>query len=1301
MLKRIAVLFILACPALAQVMGFNVGGRVIASQYGLWQAQTTNSISAGTQTIFLDRCYVTAGNIAGKQFIPWATNAPLVISDQNTETVTPTHVQTPLTGFTSCSVTAVFTKPHGAGATVYSGTFGLDEALNDTAGGGNPNGGVVVLDPTWLGTNAMITGFTGGNSSVFIEDLRNGGITYWKWNGAAYSVFVININVFGTGAKVASTDLVSFPTTNNCVIWLANGRLGDAGAGCGIGSVSGTQNVIAKIGAGGASAGNSDINNVSGTVSILNSAIVDLSGAASLKLPAAVPNAGNLGVVSNLLHVNLNGTDKTVATIDGVVGSIDTSLPWLTTTGAGPLAIAAASGQAANKFLASPNGAPGAITLRSILTADLPAVTVFTNQPNSWSSGAQTFGAGATLVATGADHTSPAKSGTTASKPGTCATGELYFATDATAGQNLFFCTAPNTFTQMSGGGGNPIWNTVQAPAGNQSLSMTTFTTAWTFGNTTTNTPFSITFGALSGSPSTAQFSIKDTTGSTGTGPLLSIATQGTSTAAGAKIVTASSSAVPLTLDCGASTCTALTVLNGAIAQTGTGTPSLVGTFGNDVAVPSGTQSGIEYGPTGLIKASYAGSPWSPILRQTDVPGTYNGASLVTISSQAIPDLSGTYVTQAQINAANNGVGVAGVAGLDANGNLNVGVLDNVVMGTTIVKFTAGDYGASPSTAAYSITDTSTTSTDTTPNFVVDSGANSFHIPFKVRLIGVDQLQVVRQPGPQAEFLFGSSVSPANIGQTPFAKVVEMSSTASHSVLRLFQQSALATGIMEEFNNASAAGVNWFFAKYCAGASSTSTLCASGTVVASLRGDGLFTTTNLNISSITGVAGNCLQADTSGNITGTGGACGGAGSTPHLDQVLDLSAGKTFVDGNFPLVFNSATTTNSQAAFTFGETSAATGTSDILVQLSTLSGSTAIPLRLTQGAGVSGAAAPLAISATGGAGGAAANTTSAGNTGGGYSWTAGAGSAGGATSGTGGAGGAIAFTTGAGGAATVGSTNGTGGNFTISLGAKGAGGSGGANGQFQVSGGQSSFDLGTRGLPSIIFGTDGAGLYRNAANQITYATGGTNDAVTFSASGVEQQNAGTYSFSSTGQSTGAVDSGWRRRAAGEVSPCSNANCNDAAGFIYGTTNKVFVAADFTTAANTSLQTITGLTISPASTQAHSVTFHCSFNYSQATANVAVAFGIQAATNAPTNIGANGTIWTSTTAATSGTLTGLNTTTATNVVSATPSATATVFKAELDGTFELAASANTFNVMVSTANASDLVTVKRGSYCTFF
>lgn len=151
-------------------------------------------------------------------------------------------------------------------------------------------------------------------------------------------------------------------------------------------------------------------------------------------------------------------------------------------------------------------------------------------------------------------------------------------------------------------------------------------------------------------------------------------------------------------------------------------------------------------------------------------------------------------------------------------------------------------------------------------------------------------------------------------------------------------------------------------------------------------------------------------------------------------------------------------------------------------------------------------------------------------------------------------------------------------------------------------------------------------------------------------------------------------------------------------------NLLFVTANFTTAANTSLQTITGLAFTHTASNANNWNFHCALSYSQATANAAVTFGIQAATNSPTNIFATGTeqitVGPPATFVT-GILPTLTTTTATNIVSGTPGATATNYTVTLDGTLELALSANTINFMVSTATSADAVTVLRGSYCNVF
>lgn len=149
-----------------------------------------------------------------------------------------------------------------------------------------------------------------------------------------------------------------------------------------------------------------------------------------------------------------------------------------------------------------------------------------------------------------------------------------------------------------------------------------------------------------------------------------------------------------------------------------------------------------------------------------------------------------------------------------------------------------------------------------------------------------------------------------------------------------------------------------------------------------------------------------------------------------------------------------------------------------------------------------------------------------------------------------------------------------------------------------------------------------------------------------------------------------------------------------------TAQTAVVASDFTTAANTNLQNITGLAWTMPPSAATNVSFRCELLYSQATGNAAVAFGIQDVTVAPTNIAVAGRIQTNTTAFTAGTLPTLTTTTATSIVSATPAATGTVFRAELAGYIQQPsnASSSAINIMVSTATSGDAVTVKQGSYC---
>lgn len=77
-------------------------------------------------------------------------------------------------------------------------------------------------------------------------------------------------------------------------------------------------------------------------------------------------------------------------------------------------------------------------------------------------------------------------------------------------------------------------------------------------------------------------------------------------------------------------------------------------------------------------------------------------------------------------------------------------------------------------------------------------------------------------------------------------------------------------------------------------------------------------------------------------------SCSGCGSSGALSGLTAATAANTLANGNNPQAWNFAQTTGSQAALTLGETTAASGTGDIELSLSTAPGSTAVPLNISQ-----------------------------------------------------------------------------------------------------------------------------------------------------------------------------------------------------------------------------------------------------------------------------------------------------------------------------------------------------------------
>ena len=163
-----------------------LGGGFTASNfaYGYKTIQplhTVGATAAGATSITLD--YGRVSTFDGTPFTAVAALTPITVDiGASAETIIPSSVScsTP-TIYATCIVnyTTGFANAHGGGATVTSGTAGLQEAINQAFLNG---GGYAIVEKNWTslgGTNAMLSAAV-AYSSVFIEDNRGGGApSYW------------------------------------------------------------------------------------------------------------------------------------------------------------------------------------------------------------------------------------------------------------------------------------------------------------------------------------------------------------------------------------------------------------------------------------------------------------------------------------------------------------------------------------------------------------------------------------------------------------------------------------------------------------------------------------------------------------------------------------------------------------------------------------------------------------------------------------------------------------------------------------------------------------------------------------------------------------------------------------------------------------------------------------------------------------------------------------------------------------------------------------------------------------------
>lgn len=177
----LALAFVLAVGiAVAQIKPNRQAGDYIAAAYNYDVDSVSGSGLGGPYTFTQAACTQALPFANSRNLNPFNTNASVLVQDTtqaNTETVAFISLSTS-SGY--CVLQLAVTKPH-ISYHIRSGTFGLQEAINDATATG---GGNVVVDTQWGGTTAMITN-AAGNSNVSVSDNRTGTVLY-VWNGSNY-----------------------------------------------------------------------------------------------------------------------------------------------------------------------------------------------------------------------------------------------------------------------------------------------------------------------------------------------------------------------------------------------------------------------------------------------------------------------------------------------------------------------------------------------------------------------------------------------------------------------------------------------------------------------------------------------------------------------------------------------------------------------------------------------------------------------------------------------------------------------------------------------------------------------------------------------------------------------------------------------------------------------------------------------------------------------------------------------------------------------------------------------------------
>ena len=552
--------------------------------------------------------------------------------------------------------------------------------------------------------------------------------------------------------------------------------------------------------------------------------------------------------------------------------------------------------------------------------------------------------------------------GVLANIPATCVQGQLSFVTDATAGQQIYECSATNTWTQQlnSGGGGSPGGSNTQLQYNN----------AGAFGGTADFTFASHTITSGSAGIFDASAGLLYAPTSAGFAPTVSNRF-GYDSTANKWVFGQNGATVNFSLTGSPTTCTNQVVTVFTLSATGAPTSTCAtitsaytsGTFPatahNLLSATHGDTTASSAVRGGGVFVEGAGSTWTQVAHPATTGGYFkwNGTDIVASSGAAAGTGSCTNQAVTSENA------------------------DAAPTCTTITSaYTSGTFPANAHNLLSATHGDTVTHTPVLGDMIFANPALAWDALAGPTAQSIPYFLISTPSG-------GVAQSPAwSIGGVPF----DAQTGASYTISSLDRQTLVTT------SNAGATAItlpnttgnytnnfNFALANINTGlvtiTPTTATINGNATQIVPNHWVSYVYSDNTNYQAGTfpDIAAFPSCADTGGNhlnftlatgVFSCGTSSSGGGGSSALSAITAAIATNTIASGNnYDQVWNWALTTNNHSAFTFGETTAATnGTlgNQYILKVSTASGSTAVPFNVTNSLSGSQALATLHLTPT-------------------------------------------------------------------------------------------------------------------------------------------------------------------------------------------------------------------------------------------------------------------------------------------------------------------------------------------------